>query len=173
MARLFAAMVLPPDVESDLDDAVDAVRSAHAELRWVRPARWHVTCEFLGECGPHEVERQLGRWERRANRSAPMDLRLSGAGAFPHTWMARVVWTGLAGEVESWRRLAAYKQSPHLTLARTRLRADLTGLVDELAGYVGPSWTATEVLLMESHLRGSSDRGPRYEPLASFPLGGS
>jgi 2'-5' RNA ligase len=173
MTRLFAALVLPPDVESHLDDAVDAVRSAHPELRWVHPSRWHVTCEFLGECGRHEVERQLGRWERRANRTAPMELQLSGAGAFPHTWMARVLWTGLAGEVESWRRLAAYGQSPHMTLARTRQRTDLTGLVTELEGYVGPSWTATELTLMESHLRGGADKGPRYEPLASFPLGGA
>ncbi len=173
MTRLFVALVLPPDVESDLDDAVDAVRTAHSDLRWVKPSRWHVTCEFLGECGPHEVERQLRRWERRANRSAPMELRLAGAGAFPHTWMARVLWMGLGGEVVAWRRLASHGQAPHVTLARTRLRADLTGLVDELGGYAGPAWTATEVTLMESHLRGSRDRGPRYEPLASFPLGGA
>ena len=173
MTRLFAALTIPPEVEAHLDEAIDGVRTAHPELRWVPSSRWHLTCEFLGDCGRHEVERQLGRWERRARRSSPLELRLAGAGAFPRTWMARVFWIGLGGDVDGWKKLAAHGQDPHLTLARTRDRADLTGLVDELGRYQGPAWTATELVLMESHLRPKGQRGPRYEPLARFPLGGS
>lgn len=102
-----------------------------------------------------------------------MTLRLNGAGAFPKPWMARVVWTGIGGEVEAWRSLASYRQEPHLTLARTRQRLDLTGLVDELASYDGPEWVASEIVLIQSHLRGGHDRGPRYEPIDVFPLGPS
>jgi 2'-5' RNA ligase len=171
---------------------VDAVRTAHPELRWVKPSRWHLTCEFLGECGPHEVDRQLGRWERRARRSHPLNLQLAGAGSFPaKSWMARVLWIGLAGDVDGWKSLAAHGQQPHLTLARTRERQDVTGLVAELASYAGPEWTADEVVVLESFLPGKTGgggtraahggrsrkgsapgRGPRYVPLASFPLGG-
>jgi RNA 2',3'-cyclic 3'-phosphodiesterase len=159
-------------VEAHLDEAVDGVRTAHPELRWVRSSRWHVTCEFLGECGPHEVERQLGRWGRRARRSRPLTLHLSGAGTYPSkTWMARVMWVGLGGDVEDWRRLAAYGQEPHVTLARTRARQDLTGLVDELSRYAGPAWVAEEVVVMQSFLRSAKDKGPRYDALATFPLG--
>lgn len=166
------ALRLPPDVEAHLDEAVDGVRTAHPELRWVKPSRWHVTCEFLGECGPHEVDRQLGRWERRARRSRPLALHLSGAGTFPtHAWMARVAWVGLDGDLAGWRQLAAYGQEPHLTLARTRERLDLTGLIDELARYEGPSWVAEEVVVMQSFLRAAGDKGPRYEALMTFPLG--
>ncbi len=165
----------------------------------MKPSRWHLTCEFLGECGDHEVERQLGRWERRAARSHPMSLRLAGAGTFPaKTWMARVLWIGLAGDLAGWTKLAAHGQEPHLTLARCRERQDLTGLVDELAGYVGPEWVADEVSVIESFLPGRAPggararhggnraahggrsrkgsppgRGPRYAPLATFPLGRS
>ena len=171
MTRLFAALPIPPEVESHLDEAIDGVRTAHPELRWVPASRWHLTCEFLGECGQHEVDRQLGRWERRAARSRPLELRLQGAGAFPHPWMARVLWAGLGGDVEGFSKLAAYGVDPHVTLARTRDRADLTGLVDELGDYPGPTWTATELVLLESHLRAKGERGPRYEPLARFPLG--
>ncbi len=134
--------------------------------------RWHLTLEFLGECGPHEVDRQLQRWERRANRSRPLDLWLSGAGAFPKAWTARVLWVGLGGDVDGWRAVAGYGEQPHITIARTREPAQLTALVDELSSYAGPGWTATELSVMESHLRGRGDRGPRYEPLESFPLGG-
>ena len=121
----------------------------------MKPSRWHLTCEFLGECGPHEVDRQLGRWERRATRSHPLTLRLAGAGSFPaKAWMARVLWIGLDGDVEGWSALAAYGQDPHLTLARTRERQDVTGLVAELGSYAGPEWTADEVVVFESFLPG-------------------
>lgn len=66
-----------------------------------------------------------------------------------------------------------------MTLARTRARTDLTGVVDELAGYDGPEWEITEIALVESRLPGkaagtaskSANRGPRYLPLEHFPLG--
>jgi 2'-5' RNA ligase len=164
----------------------------------VKPTRWHLTLEFLGECGPHEVDRQLGRWERRAARSHPLTLQLSGAGTFPaKAFLARVLWIGVAGDVDGLNALAGYGQEPHLTLARTRDRQDLTGLVDELGRYSGPEWTAEEVVVLESFLPGkggsagksgkfggkrsahggrsrkggAAGRGPRYVPLASFPLG--
>jgi 2'-5' RNA ligase len=130
-----------------------------------------VTLEFLGQCGPHEVERQLSRWHVRARRVDPMDLRIAGGGAFPRAWRAKVLWAGVDVDAEAWRRLAGFEQRPHLTVARTRGWADVTGLVDSLSGYAGPSWTASEICLMESHLRGSGDRGPRHEVIESYPLG--
>jgi 2'-5' RNA ligase len=177
--RIFAAVLLPPEVEAHLDEYVDGVRTARPELRWVASSRWHVTLEFMGECGPHEVARQTARWERRARRSAPMELRLAGAGAFPRAWAARVLWTGLGGDLEAWQRLAAHGQDAHVTLARTRERTDLTGLVDELAAYEGPTWRVTQIALVESRLPGkasgsaskSANRGPRYLPLEHIPLG--
>jgi 2'-5' RNA ligase len=171
MSRIFAALLLPPEVVSHLDEHIDGVRTAHPHLRWAHPSRWHVTLEFLGECGRHEVDRQLRRWEVRAFRSPALRLHLSGAGTFPKAWMARVLWAGLAGDIEAWRRLAGYQQDPHVTLARTRQRADLTNLVAELGRYTGPVWTATEIALMESHLRPGGASGPRYEALEVFPLG--
>jgi RNA 2',3'-cyclic 3'-phosphodiesterase len=172
MARIFAALLLPDEVVASLEEALDGVRTAHPHLRWVHPARWHVTLEFLGECGPHEVDRQLRRWARRAARCPELHLRVEGAGTFPaKAWMARVLWMGLAGDVDAWSKLAGYQQEPHLTIARTRERSDLTNLVAELSRYTGPQWVADEVALVESRLRPSS--GPRYQPLERFALEGS
>lgn len=170
--RLFAAILLPAEVEAHLDDHIDVVRTAHPELRWVKPARWHITCEFLGDCGPHETARQIQRWERRAAKTPQLRLALAGVGTFPKTWMARVLWVGLAGDVAAWSKLAAYGEEPHLTLARTRERTDLTGLVDELAAYRGPEWTAGELVLVESRLGASPDGGPQYTTVEAFPLDG-
>ncbi len=85
--------------------------------------------------------------------------------------MARVLWVGVAGNVTAWRQLAGYQQQPHVTLARTRDRADLTNLVAEIGSYTGPWWTAEQLALVESHL--GQRGGPRYERIESFPLSGS
>lgn len=167
--RLFAAIVPPPEAVGHLEEFLDGLRTARPDLRWTPPAGWHLTLQFLGECGPFEVERQCDRWERRALRSGPMELRLSGAGAFPHPWMARAVWVGLAGDVDAFTALAADDQVPHLTIARTRERAELSALVDEVGHYDGPDWTARELVLFASRM--GAETGPRYRPLERVPLG--
>lgn len=167
--RLFAAIVPPPDVVGHLEEFLDGLRTARPDLRWTPPARWHLTLQFLGECGPYEVERQRDRWERRAARSRPMTLRLAGAGAFPHPWTARAVWAGLAGDTGAFASLAVDDQVPHLTIARTRERAELTALVAEVGHYEGPAWTARDLVLFESRM--GAESGPRYRPLETVPLG--
>ncbi|MBA2560077.1 MAG: RNA 2',3'-cyclic phosphodiesterase [Propionibacteriales bacterium] len=171
MSRLFVAILVPPDVAADLDEYVDPVRALFPELRWVPSSRWHVTLEFLGECGRHEAERQRIRWATRARRSPPLELSIACGGAFPHSWKARVLWAGLAVDSHRWRKLAAYGQQPHVTVARTRQARDLTGLVESLSTYSGPSWRVEQIALVESHLRTGGERGPRYEPLEMFSLG--
>ncbi len=167
--RLFTALLPPADVVEHLDEFLDAPRAVRPDLRWVHPVGYHLTLQFLGECGPYEVDRQLDRWSRRAARSAPMNLRLAGAGAFPQPFTARAVWIGLASGVESFRALAADDQVPHLTVARTAERLDLADLVAGLGAYAGPSWTADRLVLMES--RTDPGRGPRYQQVESLPLG--
>ena len=166
-------MLLPPDVEDHLDEYLDPVRLSHPGLRWVPSARWHLTLEFLGECGPREVERQLGRWATRARRAAPLTLALGGAGAYPRPWHARVLWTGVEVDPGRWRAIAHHEQAAHLTIARTRELGDVTGVVERLATYAGPAWQADDVALVRSHLRPAGERGPRYEVIERFTLGGA
>jgi 2'-5' RNA ligase len=172
VSRLFVAVTLPAEIEAHLDDYVDVARSATDALRWVPSSRWHITVEFLGECGRHEADRQLARWTDRARRCTPLEVAVAGAGTFPQSWRARVLWAGVTVDPQAWRRLAGAEQQPHVTLARTREATDLAGVVASLSNYCGPSWNATEVVIMESHLRASGERGPRYEPLEYLPLGG-
>lgn len=167
--RLFAALVPPPDVVNHLEEFLDGLRTARPDLRWVPPARYHLTLQFLGECGPYEVDRQRDRWERRARHSAPMTLHLTGAGAFPHPTTARAVWVGLGGAVDAFTGLAMPDQVPHLTVARTHERLALAPLVDEIANYRGPAWTARDLVLVESRM--GAVTGPRYRVVETVPLG--
>jgi 2'-5' RNA ligase len=163
------AVLIPPEAVLHLEERVDVPRAALPDLRWVAPGRWHVTVEFLGECGRHEADRQVVRWSERAARVPAFDVSIVGSGAFPQAWRARVLYAGLRTD-DAWRRLAGDGQVPHVTLARTRQPQDLTGLVDSLATYAGPAWRVEQIALMASYLRGSSDRGPRYEPVEVFDL---
>jgi hypothetical protein len=98
---------------------------------------------------------------------------------------AHVLWSGLSGDCVALARLAdsvaagatragspppgkTRRFQPHMTLARCRMPADVTGLVAALAGYQGQPWTADRVHLVRSRLGGTEQ--PRYSSLASWPL---
>ena len=83
-----------------------------------------------------------------------------------------MLWVGLGGDVGVVRPAGGVRTGAAPDPgANPRRSADLTGLVDELTSYAGPAWTVAEVALVESHLRGAGDRGPRYEPLEFFEPG--
>lgn len=124
------------------------------------------------------------KWLRRriGTRSAPT-LRLAGGGTWPH-----VLWTGVdtEGDVDAhlFARLAqaagAGRQEdrlrfrPHLTLARWRTAApDQEALNALFAGYTGPWFAPTEVLLISSELQRSPERrqgAHTYTTVESLPL---
>ena len=168
MSRLFVAMVAPPPAVAALERAVAAL--GDESLRWVPSERWHLTLEYLGDADAEETAR---RWARRARDAAPMRLHLAGAGAFPHMRHGRVLWIGLAGDIEAWQHLAGDEQQPHLTIARSRRPADMTAAVVALAAFDGPAWTATEAVLFDSRPGQSGDGGPLYTVVERLPLGAS
>jgi 2'-5' RNA ligase len=161
--RLFVAVAVPAHAADELDDAVAPLRrSASARL--------------------------MPRLERAAARHPCLPVSLDGAGAFPGAARARVLWTGVQGDLRASAALAASvaagarragappaeegrRFQPHLTLARCREPVDARSLVAGLSGYAGTPWTAEEIYLIRSHLPGGRphDR-PRYETLGSWPL---
>jgi len=183
--RLFVAIVPPSAVLDELDALVEPLRARRLDLRWTNREAWHVTLAFLGQVDETAAARLLPRLERAARRHHQMRLGFAGAGAFPAAARANVLWSGLSGDR---RALAGLAESvaagasragapppdkrrrfqPHLTLARCRMPADVTGLVSALGGYQGQPWTADRVHLVRSRL-GATEH-PRYTSLASWPL---
>lgn len=174
--RLFVA-VDPPD---EAADSLRAALPADDRLRWSAPEHWHLTLAFLGEVAAPALPELSDRLARAAGRSAPVRLRLAGAGHFGR----QVLWIGVDGDTAALARLAdrcaaAARRSgipmeerrfrPHLTVARARGRgADLRGAADALSAYAGPWWVAADVRLVRSHL------GPPlvHETLATLALTG-
>ncbi|GGU17362.1 RNA 2',3'-cyclic phosphodiesterase [Actinomadura livida] len=185
--RLFVALVPPPDILDELEEAVLPHHDAIPELRWVRRELLHVTLTFLGEVDDRTLDRLLPRLERAVGRHERMSLSLAGAGAFPGSGAhARVLWTGLFGDRRRIARLAASTTAagrrvgtlpdkhrgfrPHLTLARSRKPVDVRPLVESLSAFAGAAWTADSVQLMRSHLPGKDYSQVTYESLKTWSL---
>jgi 2'-5' RNA ligase len=183
--RLFVAIVLPPAVVAELDDAVAPLRPARPDLRWTGPDAWHVTLAFLGEV-PAEILPDLHvRLDRAGRRHPALELAVRGGGAFPGASRARVLWAGIQADTRPLGALAASvaagarragapppdegrRYRPHITLARLREPADVSSLTARLADLAGTSWTARDIYLIRSHpVPGGR---PRYETVASWPL---
>lgn len=183
--RLFVAIAPPSAVLDELDALVEPLRARRLDLRWTNREAWHVTLAFLGQVDEAAAARLLPRLERAARRHHQVRLSFAGAGAFPAQARANVLWSGLSGDCRALARLAesvaagasragtpppdkGRRFQPHLTLARCRVPADVTGLVAELGGYQGQTWTADRVHLVRSRL-GATEH-PRYTSLANWPL---
>jgi len=184
--RLFAAAFPSDEAIADLDAAVAPLRSTWTTLRWTPAATWHLTHAFFGDVPEERVPELADRLARAARRHPVVQLRFAGSGGFSRPARATVLYAGVSGPLTQLGELAdscaaagrviglvreqrTYR--PHLTLARAKGRApvDVRDLVAELYGYAGPTWTASEIVLMRSHL------GPplRHEPLGSWPLTGA
>jgi len=177
------AIALPAAAAGELDSAVAPLRLAWPELRWTGRDAWHLTLAFLGEVD-EELTGKLGdRLKRAAARHPRLSLALGGAGAFPAAARARVLWTGVKGDLDGLGRLAqtvaagarragvppateGRRYEPHLTLARCRAPADVQTLVATLGGFAGTPWTAGEIYLIRSRLQDQ----PRYETLGAWPM---
>jgi RNA 2',3'-cyclic 3'-phosphodiesterase len=182
--RLFIAIAPPAAVLDDLEARLAPLRASWPALRWTGRPAWHLTLAFLGEVTVDTAATLEPRLERAAGRHPSLELRFTGAGAFPSPKRARVLWTGIGGDRDALTALArsvgagarragapppdeGRKFRPHLTLARCKEPAGIADLVRALAGYEGASWTATEIQLIRSHLGGAE---PKYETRGSWPL---
>lgn len=179
--RLFAAVLPPDNVLADLEAAVAPVRDG--ALSWTHIDAWHVTLAFYGAVGEAKLPDLTRRLHRAASRYEQASLRLAGAGRFSNS----VLWAGVAGDTRQLRKLASSvlacgrrvglavedgrRFRPHVTLARSSSRSvDLRPYAEQLHAYLGPEWTATEVALVESHLRQGVGGRSRYETIATFPF---
>jgi RNA 2',3'-cyclic 3'-phosphodiesterase len=104
---------------------------------------------------------------RIARAHAPIACSLRGAGAFPRSAEARVLWLGwgdgaaavtaLHGALrvaldEEGIALAARRFHPHVTLARARAPLDLSALVADLQAWRSEPWPVTSLEVMGSRL---------------------
>lgn len=162
--RLFVAVEVPTDVRDGIDLAVDPLRRARPELRWVEPSAYHLTMAFVGWCDDAGVRTVQAACAEAAGAVGPFRLGLTGAA---DTFGGSVLWVGVAASEQLGVLAAAVRRAlaargtevearpfhAHVTIARagrgTRVNRRLA------QQYEGPAsaWTVERLVLMRSRLR--------------------
>lgn len=181
--RLFIAIDLSEDVKDVLLET--AVRMADSlpkrAIRWVRREQLHLTLRFLGDTAVSQLPKLRQATTQIASRYQPLQLRLSGVGAFPNRKRPRVIWAGLVGELAPLQKLQSELEdqvvgmgwkrekrpfNPHITLGRVK-NAPLARGLNWQVGLAGLGFGVTAVQLVQSELRPS---GAMYTVLKEAPL---
>jgi 2'-5' RNA ligase len=138
--RLFTAIDVPRETQPRLERLLSALRP-EAPIQWSPLANLHVTTKFIGEWPEprlEELHEALADLEPRE----PFDVELRELGWFPNERAPRVLWAGvhagasleqLAQDInEKLAYMGIAKEvrpfTPHLTLARIKNPAPLSGL---------------------------------------------
>jgi RNA 2',3'-cyclic 3'-phosphodiesterase len=158
-----------------------------AALQWTPPQQIHLTMTFLGNVQTSSLDRLESALQESCRGVGPFKLRVEGLGCFPDFRTIRIIWVGLAGEIEALRevqRRVAESTTlfsdhrevrpfhPHLTIGRVKKthlhRTNLLGkLIREIKMPELGEWTVNEIDLMKSEL---APGGSVYTCLSKIPL---
>ncbi len=178
--RTFIAIEIPAEIKTAISELQTELRRAGADVSWTKPESIHLTLKFLGEI----EERLINEIERTcvdvAAEFQPFTLDLNGTGVFPNARQPRVLWVGLAGEIEKaveiQRRLDERLMAigfereekpfhPHLTIGRVKSNRKTRELLALADSYQLPklAFDVKEIVVMRSELLPA---GARYTSLA-------
>lgn len=180
--RMFVAVRPPEPVLDSLEAFVEPRREVDSALRWTRPESWHITLSFMAAVADRDLDALIERLSEAAGATRGFELGLTGAGSFPNPDKAKLLWTGVSGQVDELTRLAGHIRSactrsgveiaggeyrPHLTLARIRRPVNVTRWLRTFELYQSEPWPVDAVVLYESQLGG----GPhQYRAVEEFRL---
>lgn len=189
--RLFVALSASEEAQAELRRAADAMRPfAPSDTRWVDPSGAHLTLRFIGATPPNDADAVGEAVAQAASNAAPFALTLAGAGVFPERGAPRVLWVGVAGELDTLdslqRKVADALNAmdvpqepqpafrPHFTVGRIGVhlpRQEAQELREAVAAVrVEPAALAVEEIgVYRSDMRPS---GAVYSRIASADLGG-
>lgn len=197
--RLFLAVLLPEPVKALVGEQIAELAGEGWPVRWLQSEGAHLTLRFLGETTREQAELVRLAMPTVVAGHKPFALRTATLGVFPNFRHPRVLWLGLHGPTHRLQGLAddvSRKVTelgfppaddpyhPHITLGRVRNNdgdgVRLRDLPDAVkARFINPATGAAlgpaplpvpvdEVALVRSHL---GKGAPRYETVATFPLG--
>ena len=170
--RIFAAIDIPETERQKIADFIERMKSefSNERVKWEKPEKLHLTLKFLGEIDDEQLEAFAEAIEEATRDMSPFKLRISGAGVFPSTRNARVLWLGLIDEQASLRRLneiletrcerrgfAKEKRNfkAHLTIGRCKVKPNEI-LIDSFLNSdftPSPSFKVAEIVIYQSELK--------------------
>jgi 2'-5' RNA ligase len=185
--RTFVALFLPEQTLEAIAGVIAERSASLPSVRWVAHDNVHLTLRFLGDVERARLPGVADALRDACATVSPLTLALAAAGAFPSPRAPRVIWAGLAGDVEPLRQLASALErnlraagygradkpfAPHLTIGRVRPPVPRLDWAARLAAIAFPAapFTIASAAVVQSEL---SPKGSRYTPLATVPLGGA
>lgn len=175
--RLFVALCLPSGLRASLDEYLEPLRERYPKLKWVDPAKIHLTLRFLGNVDLEAADRVAEIVEELG--LPKISYRVDRAGSFGggRSRAPSVFWLGgefgkevyvlaerLAALPDDRGRKGRRRFTPHLTVARRRKK----GPVPELPSPGPWSGSMDTLRVYNSNL---TPRGPEYETIKEFELG--
>lgn len=190
--RIFLALEIPEAVRGAMGDAQWALRRrGDLPAQWTQADDAHLTLLFFGNVMATHLPEIVAAISPVTARHSPFLLRLGDIGAFPSLDAPRVVWLGIAGQLDALIALQGEMAAvmggvagvvadrkafrPHLTLARIDARRDKPGVSAVVEALAHPlsvpplAWDVARVVLLRT-MPGGGRHGARYTTLHAFPL---
>ena len=186
--RAFLAIEPPEDILEKVSHLQEKLkREINGRISWTKTQGQHLTLKFFGDISGEDVRNISSAVPKRTATEAPLNLKIEKLGVFPDARRPRVIWCGMAGDVERLSVLqkkldddfAAIGFPPedrpfkaHLTLARIKDPRELTGMNESLKKhneFATGDFTASELILFQSNL---SPQGAVYTKLETFSFFG-
>ena len=184
--RAFIAVEINDAIRAELADVQNVLKEANGHVSWVPPQNIHGTLVFLGDIFQPAVDSVADALGKAVTGSKRFEIEITGLGFFGSPRSPRIIWAGVAGEINVLVELqgkitAAVLQaglkpdlkpfSPHLTIGRVRSNRNAGDLIRALEVNKNKSFgklSVQRIVLMQSRLMA---KGPEYTLLQSAALG--
>ncbi|MCP4448962.1 MAG: RNA 2',3'-cyclic phosphodiesterase [Myxococcales bacterium] len=170
-------------VANAASDLKERSTSSNFDMRWVAPARYHITLAYLGWSKPEVVPAIQDVVGRALVGQKPFEMRCAELGAFPSLEKAQVLWVGAGdrmGELVGLAKkvscacaelgftFASREFHPHVTMARIKGEANLVKLAQESPAHVFSKSLVESLILYKSSVESDASE---YEKIAHWSLG--
>jgi RNA 2',3'-cyclic 3'-phosphodiesterase len=184
--RSFIAVEIPENIASAIRKLQQGLGGYGIDMRWIRYENIHLTLKFLGDVQAVDIDNISKAILRTVDGIASISLKAKGIGVFPGIKRPRVLWVGLAGQLEVLMQLQKTLDSNlkdigfsqetrpfkgHLTIGRIRAKMNTKKFGEALMAFRNfetETFIADKIILFKSELK---PQGAVYTHLASAPLG--
>jgi RNA 2',3'-cyclic 3'-phosphodiesterase len=184
--RAFMAAAISEAVRDKLTELQERLKQTGADVGWVAPANIHLTLLFLGTVFESQASTLAAATDGITAGYRPCTLEVKGLGYFGRPQSPRVIWVGLAGDLQPLldlqgaiavvvEKTGIYTDAkpfhPHLTIGRghtSRRAQELLRAIELCRGMAFGPLEIKSVDLMESEL---TAKGPNYKLLHASLLG--
>jgi RNA 2',3'-cyclic 3'-phosphodiesterase len=184
--RTFIAVEIPENIASAIRKLQQGLEGYGIDMRWIRYENIHLTLKFLGDVQAVDIDNISKAILRTVDGIASISLKAKGIGVFPGIKRPRVLWVGLAGQLEVLMQLQKTLDSNlkdigfsqetrpfkgHLTIGRIRAKMNTKKFGEALMAFRNfetETFIADKIILFKSELK---PQGAVYTHLASAPLG--